>query len=194
MKDILNSRVKHREEFRPFAPACMREKVSEFFDLDMDAPFMLLIVSAREKAKTLLPAVVHADNSSRVQTVDAVANPDLYRILAEYEKITGLPVMINTSFNVNGETIVNSARDAIESFGFIDIDYLAIGKCWVDKEANAAILPKLGHDEYLAIRRKRFREMNYGPLADLDINLFDASFKMNPDEVARIAQENSQRS
>ena len=170
MKDVLNVRIKHREPFRPFAPVCLRERVEEYFDLNVDAPFMLLICQAKERAKNEIPAVVHNDGTARVQTVTPEQNADLYRIISEFDKISGTPVIINTSFNVNGETIVDSPMDAIESFGFMDIDYLAIGDYWVSKEENASKFSKLPHNDYLEIRRKRFRDNLFDPMSILDIS------------------------
>lgn len=181
-KDILNIRIKHREPFRPFAPVCLREHLGDYFDLDTDAPFMLLICSTKERAKLEIPAVVHDDGTARVQTVTRTQNSDLYEIIDEFRKITGTPVIINTSFNVNGETIVDTPLDAIESFGFMDIDYLAIGNYWVSKEENAAKFAKISHDDYLQIRRARFEEFLSGPMSALDIsycneNIFEPGVK-----------------
>jgi carbamoyltransferase len=170
MKDVLNVRIKHREPFRPFAPVCLRERVGDYFQMNADAPFMLLICQATERAKKEIPAVVHNDGTARVQTVTPEQNADLCSIISEFEKISGTPVIINTSFNVNGETIVDSPLDAIESFGFMDIDYLAIGDYWVSKEENATKFGKLSHDEYLEIRRKRFRDNLLDPMSILDIS------------------------
>jgi len=170
MKDVLNVRIKHREPFRPFAPVCLRERVSDYFDLNVDAPFMLLICQATERAKREIPAVVHNDGTARVQTVTREQNADLYDIISAFERLSGTPVIINTSFNVNGETIVDSPLDAIESFGFMDIDYLAIGDYWVSKEENAARFAKLSHGDYLEIRRSRFAENLSGAMSIMDIS------------------------
>ncbi len=169
MKTVLNERIKHREPFRPFAPACLREHVGDYFRITTDAPFMLLICSATERAVNEIPAVVHNDGTARVQTVTQEHNPDFHAIISEFERITTTPVMINTSFNVNGEAIVDTPADAIESFGFMDIDYLAIGNYWVSKDENRARFPKLTHVEYLDLRKKRYREKGYGPLAEFDV-------------------------
>jgi carbamoyltransferase len=177
MRDVLNARIKHRENFRPFAPACLRERASEYFDLDCESPFMLLICPVKDKARAEIPAVVHADGTARVQTVDRDANPDFYRLIAEFDRITGTPVVVNTSFNVNGETIVETAADAIESFLFMNIDYLAIHDYWISKAENAKrSLSSLPHDEYLALRRKRFAQQYAEPLSQLDLARFNAAF------------------
>lgn len=173
MRDFLNTRIKQRESFRPFAPACLKERVNEYFDLNCDSPFMLLICPVREAARSIIPAVVHQDGTARVQSVDRESNPDFYRIIEEFDRITGVPVVVNTSFNVNGETIVETAGDAIESFQFMDIDYLAIHDYWLTKEDNPSHeLSSLSHDAYLELRRKRFADTNPDALAGLDLNRF----------------------
>lgn len=176
MKETLNARVKHREEFRPFAPACLREKAPQYFQLDLDAPFMLLITTARPGTAQLVPAVVHEDGTARVQTVSPDEHIDFYQIITAFERKTGLPIVLNTSFNVNGETIVDTAQDALESFGFMDIDYLALGPYWISKTENAARFPNLSHDAYLALRRARYARRPLGPLTELDVAQFDPAF------------------
>jgi carbamoyltransferase len=168
MKDILNERIKHREMFRPFAPACLLERVSEYFDIDVEAPFMLLIAPARPIAHERIPAAVHADGTSRVQTISREENPEFYKTIAAVERLTGTPVIINTSFNINGEAIVETPRDAVESFAQMDIDHLAIGKFWVSKASNQ--FPKMTDAEFLEIRKKRFTEAHQHVLAQYDIN------------------------
>lgn len=156
MKDILNARIKHREPFRPFAPACMVEHVNDYFELTGDAPFMLFIVKAKSIANEDIPAVVHNDGTARVQTVNANDNPDFYGILSRYKEITGVPVLINTSFNVNGEAIVETPLDTLESFAFMDIDFLAIGNYFISKKENAHNFKKYSDDsEYLKVRLAR---------------------------------------
>lgn len=176
MRDTLNIRIKHRESFRPFAPACLRERAGAYFDLDCETPFMLLICPVTDRARAEIPAVVHADGTSRVQTVDSNANPDLYRTITEFDRITGVPVVINTSFNVSGEAIVENATDAIESFLFMDIDYLAIGNHWVAKDENVGqSLSSLPHAQYLALRRGRFTERYPESLCAPDLADFQAA-------------------
>ncbi len=176
MKDTLNARVKHREEFRPFAPACLYKRMSEYFELAEEAPFMLLIAQATELARRQVSAVVHVDGTARVQSVTRSENLDFYQILSAFESLTGIPIVLNTSFNVNGETIVEGALDALESFGFMDIDYLAIGPYWVAKAENSSRFPNLTHDDYLELRRRRYRDRKLGPLTELDISHFDSAF------------------
>src|SRR3954447_10664619 len=106
MKDVLNRRVKHRQPFRPFAPIVLAERAKEIFEGDEDSPFMLIAKPVRPEWRDRIPAVVHVDGSARVQTVSGDTNPMLYRLLKEFEALTGVPVLINTSFNVKGEPIV----------------------------------------------------------------------------------------
>ncbi|HEU4805159.1 MAG TPA: carbamoyltransferase C-terminal domain-containing protein, partial [Nitrobacter sp.] len=103
MKDILNSRVKHRQPFRPFAPIVLAERMTDIFEGDEDSPFMLIAKAVRPEWRDRIPAVVHVDGTARVQTVRESTNPSLYRLLKEFEELTGVPVLINTSFNVKGE-------------------------------------------------------------------------------------------
>jgi carbamoyltransferase len=176
MKDVLNVRVKHREQFRPFAPACLREHVGEWFDIDGDAPFMILIVHAREAARQRIPAVVHNDGTARVQTVTAEDHADFHATLREFHAITGIPVMVNTSFNVNGEAIVDTPVDALESFAFMDIDFLALGDHWIAKSDNPELLGAVSHEEYLLIRKKRYSEQVAEPLTALDVRQYQPWF------------------
>jgi carbamoyltransferase len=179
MKDILNERIKHREMFRPFAPACMKEFVTEFFDINGDADFMNLIVNAKPESKQRVPAVVHVDNTARVQTVGKSENIDFYKILNEFYLLTGIPIMINTSFNVNGEAIVETPLDAIESFGHMDIDFLAIGDYWIEKTANKTRFPVMTDSELIARRKERFKEKYKNLLKLYDLNNFEFSEPMN---------------
>jgi carbamoyltransferase len=172
MKEILNRRIKHREPFRPFAPACMHEHVAEYFNIDIHSPFMLLITTAKELAQKNIPAVVHHDNTARVQTVASEHNPNFYRTLAEFKKITGVPVLINTSFNVNGEAIVETPLDAVESFIHMDIDYLAIGDFFVSKEENLHLLMNLSDAVFLKRRIDRYEKKIKHPLKEFDISSF----------------------
>lgn len=125
-KDVLNERIKHREKFRPFAPVVPLEFCEDYFDITIASPFMLFITKARDICKRLAPAVVHVDGTARVQTVTFDANQDLYSTILAFYKLSGIPIIINTSFNLNGEAIVNNFQDAIESFIHMDVDYLAI--------------------------------------------------------------------
>ena len=135
MKDILNSRVKFREEFRPFAPAILSEMANEFFEITQPSPHMLIAVTVKSDKISEIPAVVHVDNSARVQTVDNLNNPKFRKLLEAFHDETGCPVLLNTSFNVKGQPIVNSPNDAIDCFLSTNIDVLAIGDFIIEKNA-----------------------------------------------------------
>jgi carbamoyltransferase len=126
MKDILNKRVKHRQAFRPFAPIVLAERADEIFEGGHDSPFMLMAMSVRPEWRDRIPAIVHVDGTARVQTVRPDQNERLYRLLKEFDAITGVPVLLNTSFNVKGEPIVETPADAVECFLTTGIDYLAL--------------------------------------------------------------------
>ena len=126
MKDKLNKRVKHRQAFRPFAPVVLAERANEIFEGDEESPFMLLAKHVRPEWRDKIPAIVHVDGTARVQTVRQETNERLYRLLKEFDALTGVPVLLNTSFNVKGEPIVETPRDAIECFLSTGIDYLAL--------------------------------------------------------------------
>lgn len=126
MKEILNSRIKHREAFRPFAPSVTAEAASEFFDLDQPSPFMLITCQVRKDKQAVIPAVTHVDGTARVQTVTREANPRYWQLLTAFGRITGVPVLLNTSFNEN-EPIVNTPDEAIGCFVRNDMDMLVLG-------------------------------------------------------------------
>ena len=133
MKDLLNARVKHRQAFRPFAPIVLAERAAEVFEGDEDSPFMLLAKRVRPEWKERIPAIVHVDGTARVQTVRREHNERLYRLLLEFEKLTGVPVLLNTSFNIRGEPIVETPADAMKCFLSTGIDYLAMHDLLVGK-------------------------------------------------------------
>lgn len=135
MKDRLNSVVKHREEFRPFAPSCLQEKAHEYFEDCTDSPFMLFVYPVVEDKRNVLPAITHVDGTARVQTVSRNVNPRYYDVIAAFEQRKGVPVIINTSFNVMGEPIVNTPEDAILCFLGTGIDVLVIGDHVVEKSS-----------------------------------------------------------
>ncbi len=125
-KDRLNLRVKHRESFRPFAPAVLEEKADEFFEIDVESPYMLFICNVRKEKRSLLPAITHIDGSARLQTLTKERNGRFYDLVKQFGKDTGVPVLLNTSFNVNGEPIVETPDNAIKCFSNTDIDALLI--------------------------------------------------------------------
>ncbi|MCE5252281.1 carbamoyl transferase [bacterium] len=133
MMDIINDRIKHREDFRPFAPSCKIENYREYFNFPVPSPFMLLICNVKEEKRSVIPAVTHVDGTARFHTVEKKHNPLYWELIHEFEKLTGVPVVLNTSFNVRGETIVMTPEDAINCFLGTGIDALAIGNYFVEK-------------------------------------------------------------
>jgi carbamoyltransferase len=127
MKDRVNSVVKHRESFRPFAPSCIEERAGEFFEDCGRSPFMLFAHKVRPEWRDKLPAITHVDGTARVQTVSATTHPRYHRLLSEFDKRRGVPMVLNTSFNVMGEPIVNTPDDAIRCFLDTGIDALVLG-------------------------------------------------------------------
>ena len=159
----LNLQVKSRESFRPFAPSVLRPKVSDWFEMDGNSPYMLLVAGVRDdkrhppaedaagrpagvdrvnEIRSDIPAVTHVDYSARVQTVHRDTNPQYYALIEAFEERTGCPVIVNTSFNVNEEPIVCTPLDAYNCFIGTDIDCLAIGNCFLDKEIGQPDLPR----------------------------------------------------
>jgi len=171
MQKNLNLKVKYRESFRPFAPSVLREKVAEWFDLDIDSPYMLLVASiadchkrsmtAEENAlfgieklnvvRSAIPAVTHVDYSARVQTVHRETNPLYHDLISRFHALTGCPVLINTSFNVRSEPIVCTPEDAFRCFMGTDIDLLVVGN---------AVLHKQDQDQNLRVNYKDDFEMD----------------------------------
>jgi carbamoyltransferase len=143
MKDILNKRVKHRQAFRPFAPIVLAERAREVFEGEEDSPFMLIAKRVRPEWRDRIPAIVHVDGTARVQTVREETNPVLYRLLREFEALTGVPVLINTSFNVKGEPIVETPRDAVICFLTTGIDNLILHDTLISKNALHKIVGPL---------------------------------------------------
>ena len=127
MKDHLNIRVKFREEFRPYAPSVLNEYRDEFFHINQDSPHMLMACKIKKDKRKIIPAIVHVDGTCRVQTVKKDINKKFYNLINEFYKITGVPVLLNTSFNVKGQPMVNTPLEAIETFKSTNIDVLAIG-------------------------------------------------------------------
>jgi carbamoyltransferase len=136
MQSQLNLKIKHRESFRPFAPSVLAESVSEWFELEGESPYMLLVADVAVKRRvpgSEIPAVTHVDHSARVQTVHMDTNPLYHALLAEFDRLTGCPVLVNTSFNVRGEPIVCTPEDAYHCFMGTGLDALAIGRCFLLK-------------------------------------------------------------
>lgn len=131
MKDILNEKIKHRESFRPFAPSILEEHASDYFELDIPSPYMLLVAKVKKPDK--IPAVTHVDGTGRVQTVSKESNSLYYELISEFFKITGIPVVVNTSMNVKGEPIVNTPEQAYNMLMKTDMDYLVLGNHIISK-------------------------------------------------------------
>ena len=160
MQKTLNLKIKYRESFRPFAPSVLREDVAGWFELDGDSPYMAIVadvapsrrreLSGEEEtfsgfdklkvARSTIPAVTHVDNSARIQTVHETTNPRYHALLSEFKRLTGCPVVVNTSFNVRGEPIVCSPADAFRCFMGTEIETLAVGNAYMLKSAQDARL------------------------------------------------------
>jgi carbamoyltransferase len=138
MKDIVNTKIKFREPFRPFAPSVLVDSADKFFDIpnaeeSMPARFMLQVVPVKEEKADILPAVNHM-GTARVQTVHTDTNPMYYSLIDTFGKATGVPILLNTSFNVRGEPVVNTPENALNTFANSGIDTLVMGDFIVDKE------------------------------------------------------------
>jgi carbamoyltransferase len=162
MQRNLNLKVKYRESFRPFAPSVLREDVSDWFELDSDSPYMLLVSGVRKDrcrsmtpdelglfgidklniARSEIPAVTHVDYSARIQTVHANTNPLFHRLLTRFNEKTGCPVLVNTSFNVRGEPIVCTPEDAFRCFMGNELDLLVVGNCILKKDTQDQTLKR----------------------------------------------------
>jgi carbamoyltransferase len=158
MQSQMNLKIKFREGFRPFAPSVLRERVADYFELDCDSPYMLLVAPVKKERqipmndeqkklwgieqlnmpRSDIPAVTHIDYSARVQTVTRDTNPEYYELLREFDRQTGCPVLVNTSFNVRGEPIVCTPEDAYRCFMRTHIDTLVLGPFVLEKEQQPA--------------------------------------------------------
>ena len=162
MQKNLNLKVKYRESFRPFAPSILREDLSKWFNMEVDSPYMLLVTDINDEKKiemnedqkklfgidklnikrSEIPAITHVDYSARIQTVSKKTNKPYYDLLNKFKEKTGCPVLVNTSFNVRGEPIVNTPTDAFNCFMGTELDYLIIGNCILDKNKQNPKLKK----------------------------------------------------
>jgi carbamoyltransferase len=140
MRDRVNASVKFREEWRPFAPACLAERASEFFEPAHSSPFMILTFTVKEEKREVIPAVTHIDHSARVQTVTEDANPSYWGLINEFDRLTGVPVVLNTSFNLKGEPIVCTPQDALRTFFTSGLDFLVIEDFVVPKHDVREVL------------------------------------------------------
>ena len=134
MKDHINARVKFREYFRPFAPSALEEEVGDYFSIGQKSPHMLIACHVLPEKKDVIPAVVHVDESCRVQSVAKGVNPRFYELISAFKRLTGVPVVLNTSFNVKGQPIVNTPKQAIDTFRSTNIDVLVVGDYILEKE------------------------------------------------------------
>ena len=132
-KDIINSRVKHREYWRPFAGIILEEHLTDYFNEDFNSPYMLYSLTVKNGREEELGAITHKDGTCRIQTVNNKMNEKVTILLNKFKDVTGIPAILNTSFNDNGEPIVESPQDAVRSFQNMDIDYLVIGNFVVRK-------------------------------------------------------------
>ena len=168
MQKNLNLKVKYRESFRPFAPSILKENLRDWFDIEIESPYMLMVADIKQEKKiqmtsnqkTLfgidklnikrseIPAVTHVDYSARIQTVTEDTNKCYYDLIQKFKEKTGCPVVVNTSFNVRGEPIVNTPTDAFSCFMGTELDYLVIGNCILDKNKQDINLKKDYKNEF----------------------------------------------
>ena len=139
MKDIVNTKIKFREPFRPFAPSVLAERAEEFFVLPeakkhYPARFMLYVVDVKEEKREIIPAITHVDGTGRLQTVRKEESPKYYRLIETFGQATGVPLVLNTSFNLKGEPIVNTPQEAFQTFSKSGIDVLVLGEYVVEKD------------------------------------------------------------
>jgi carbamoyltransferase len=168
MQSVLNLKVKYRESFRPFAPSVLREDVADWFEMDVDSPYMLLVADVVQRRRipmteeqqklfgieklnvprSEIPAVTHVDYSARVQTVHSDTNPRYHQLISKFKQLTGCPVIVNTSFNVRGEPIVCFPEDAFRCFMGTEIEALAVGNCFLRKEDQKAAMKREYQHEF----------------------------------------------
>jgi carbamoyltransferase len=134
MKAILNAAIKKRESFRPFAPFVLAEEASQWFEADGDSPFMSRVVPVRPSRRARVPAITHVDGSARPQTVDASVHPRFHALISAFRDLTGVPMLLNTSFNEN-EPIVRTPEEAVDCFARTNMDLLVLGDFVVQREA-----------------------------------------------------------
>ena len=135
MKDILNIKIKRRESFRPFAPSILRESVSKWFEQNDDVPFMMQVYKILEEKRSLIPAVTHVDGSGRLQTVSKKTNSRYYTLIKEFNNLTNIPMLLNTSFNEN-EPVVCKPEEALETFLRTKMDLLVMGDWMIKRKAQ----------------------------------------------------------
>ncbi len=168
MQKNLNLKVKYRESFRPFAPSILSDDLSNWFEMDTDSPYMLMVANVKKEKcipmsendeklfgidklnvkRSSVPAITHVDYSARIQTVHKNTNPKYYKLISKFKEITGCPILVNTSFNVRGEPIVNTPEDAFNCFMGTDLDKLILGNCYLDKKKQNQDLKKDYSDRF----------------------------------------------
>ena len=168
MQKNLNLKVKYRESFRPFAPSILSDDLSDWFEMNSVSPYMLMVANVRKEKcipmseneeklfgidklnvkRSSVPAITHVDYSARIQTVHKDTNPKYYKLISKFKEITGCPILVNTSFNVRGEPIVNTPEDAFNCFMGTDLDKLIIGNCYLDKKKQNSDLKKDYSDKF----------------------------------------------
>ena len=134
MKQILNTKIKRRESFRPFAPSILREHVNEWFEQDDDVPFMMQVFQVREEKRKLVPATKHVDGSGRLQTDHKETNPLYHRLITNFYQLTSVPIVLNTSFNEN-EPVVCKPEEALDCFFRTQMDVLVLGNYFIERNA-----------------------------------------------------------
>jgi len=137
MKEKVNNRAKFRDEWRPFCPSVLADKANEYFESSYFHPFMILAFNVKPDKVNKIPAVVHIDGSARPQMVSSEDNPRYYKMIQYFNELTGIPIVLNTSFNVKGEPVVCSPLDAIRCFYGTGLDYLIIGDFLLSKEMDS---------------------------------------------------------
>jgi carbamoyltransferase len=135
MKDTLNRRIKYREPFRPFCPSILAERTGDYFETDYPSPFMVMAYKIKPSRRPEIPAVTHGDGTGRLQTVEKDVNPLYWQLIHRFDELTGVPVLLNTSFNEN-EPIVNTPEQALDCFLRTQMDTLAIGSFLLVKSEN----------------------------------------------------------
>ncbi len=168
MQKNLNLKVKYRESFRPFAPSILSDDLNDWFEMESVSPYMLMVADVRKEKcipmseedeklfgieklnvkRSSVPAITHVDYSARIQTVHKNTNPKYYKLISKFKEITGCPILVNTSFNVRGEPIVNTPQDAFNCFMGTDLDKLIIGNCYLDKKKQNQDLKKDYSDKF----------------------------------------------
>ena len=168
MQKNLNLKVKYRESFRPFAPSILSDDLNDWFEMESVSPYMLMVADVRKEKcipmseedeklfgieklnvkRSSVPAITHVDYSARIQTVHKNTNPKYYKLISKFKEITGCPILVNTSFNVRGEPIVNTPEDAFNCFMGTNLDKLIIGNCYLDKKKQNKDLKKDYSDKF----------------------------------------------